>query len=125
MNRPIPEKKSSGLFGLSLRLARRRLSALRYRIGQEIAQIGLIGLGTMGANLALNIAEKGYPIAVFNPTFASTTGIRQCLVRRSPQGHLMLDPAMVDQAKSSVPALRRVGALAVGIGFPVADREIV
>ncbi|MEM8748731.1 MAG: NADP-dependent phosphogluconate dehydrogenase [Pseudomonadota bacterium] len=33
---------------------------------------GLIGLGTMGANLALNIAEKGFPIAVFNRT-ASTT----------------------------------------------------
>ncbi len=29
---------------------------------------GLIGLGTMGSNLALNIAEKGHPIAVFNRT---------------------------------------------------------
>ncbi len=32
------------------------------------AEIGLIGLGTMGAALALNIAEKGYPIAVWNRT---------------------------------------------------------
>ncbi len=30
------------------------------------AEIGLIGLGTMGSNLALNIAEKGFPVAVFN-----------------------------------------------------------
>lgn len=30
------------------------------------ADIGLIGLGVMGANLALNIAEKGYRIAVYN-----------------------------------------------------------
>lgn len=30
------------------------------------AQIGLIGLGTMGSMLALNIAEKGYAIAVWN-----------------------------------------------------------
>ena len=30
------------------------------------AQIGLVGLGTMGAALALNIAEKGFPIAVWN-----------------------------------------------------------
>ena len=30
--------------------------------------IGLIGLGTMGAALALNIAEKGFPIAVYNRT---------------------------------------------------------
>ena len=37
------------------------------------AEIGLIGLGVMGSNLALNIAEKGHPIAVYNRT-ASTTG---------------------------------------------------
>lgn len=36
------------------------------------AQIGLIGLGTMGANLALNIAEKGFQIAVFNRTTEKT-----------------------------------------------------
>ena len=32
------------------------------------AEIGLIGLGVMGSNLALNIAEKGHRIAVFNRT---------------------------------------------------------
>ena len=32
------------------------------------SQIGLIGLGTMGAALASNIAEKGFPIAVWNRT---------------------------------------------------------
>ncbi len=31
-------------------------------------QVGLVGLGTMGAALALNIAEKGFPIAVWNRT---------------------------------------------------------
>jgi 6-phosphogluconate dehydrogenase len=36
------------------------------------AQIGLIGLGTMGAALALNIAEKGFPIAVWNRTVSVT-----------------------------------------------------
>ena len=30
------------------------------------AQIGIIGLGAMGQGLALNIAEKGYRISVFN-----------------------------------------------------------
>lgn len=34
----------------------------------EKAEIGLIGLGTMGSNLALNIAEKGHRIAVYNRT---------------------------------------------------------
>ncbi len=35
--------------------------------------IGLIGLAVMGENLALNIASKGFPIAVFNRTTAKTT----------------------------------------------------
>ena len=36
------------------------------------SDIGLVGLGTMGAALALNIAEKGFPIAVFNRTAGVT-----------------------------------------------------
>ena len=36
------------------------------------AEIGLIGLGVMGSNLALNIAEKGFNIAVYNRTTATT-----------------------------------------------------
>lgn len=40
------------------------------------SQIGLIGLGTMGAMLALNIAEKGFPIAVWNRTVAVTHGFK-------------------------------------------------
>ncbi|MBB2973776.1 NADP-dependent phosphogluconate dehydrogenase [Mesorhizobium sp. RMAD-H1] len=38
----------------------------------EKADIGLIGLGVMGANLALNIAEKGYRVAVYNRTTEKT-----------------------------------------------------
>lgn len=37
-------------------------------VNENKPSVGLIGLGTMGASLALNIAEKGYPIAVFNRT---------------------------------------------------------
>ena len=37
-----------------------------------MAEIGLIGLGTMGAALTLNIAEKGHSIAVFNRTTERT-----------------------------------------------------
>ena len=40
------------------------------------AQIGLIGLGTMGAMLALNIAEKGFPIAVWNRTPSVTQAFK-------------------------------------------------
>ncbi len=35
--------------------------------------IGLIGLGTMGTNLALNFADNGYPIAVFNRTTSKSS----------------------------------------------------
>ena len=34
------------------------------------SETGLIGLGTMGATLSLNIAEKGFAISVFNRTIA-------------------------------------------------------
>jgi 6-phosphogluconate dehydrogenase len=34
--------------------------------GTTKAQIGLIGLGVMGENLALNIERNGFPVAVFN-----------------------------------------------------------
>ena len=37
-----------------------------------MAHIGLIGLGTMGSALALNIAEKGFDIAVWNRTGSVT-----------------------------------------------------
>lgn len=40
------------------------------------AEIGLIGLGTMGSNLALNIAEHGYKIAVYNRTTARADEFR-------------------------------------------------
>ena len=36
------------------------------------AEIGLIGLGTMGAALALNIADKGFEVAVWNRTTSTT-----------------------------------------------------
>ncbi len=39
---------------------------------EAVADIGLVGLGVMGANLALNMAEKGYRVAVYNRTAART-----------------------------------------------------
>lgn len=39
---------------------------------REMPKMGLIGLGTMGSALALNIAEKGFPVAVFNRTIERT-----------------------------------------------------
>ncbi|MEM7377338.1 MAG: NADP-dependent phosphogluconate dehydrogenase [Pseudomonadota bacterium] len=41
------------------------------------ASIGLIGLGVMGANLALNIAERGNTVAVFNRTVERTAAFME------------------------------------------------
>ncbi|MFQ5871492.1 MAG: NADP-dependent phosphogluconate dehydrogenase [Candidatus Geothermarchaeales archaeon] len=38
----------------------------------ERCEIGLVGLGVMGRSLALNIAEKGFSVAVFNRTTQTT-----------------------------------------------------
>ncbi|MEP5758012.1 MAG: NADP-dependent phosphogluconate dehydrogenase [Litoreibacter sp.] len=38
----------------------------------SISEIGLLGLGTMGAALSLNIAEKGFALSVYNRTAAKT-----------------------------------------------------
>ena len=39
---------------------------------ETTSDIGLIGLAVMGQNLALNIADHGFNISVFNRTFAKT-----------------------------------------------------
>jgi len=38
----------------------------------EKAKIGVVGLGVMGLNLALNIERNGYPVAVYNRTTSKT-----------------------------------------------------
>jgi 6-phosphogluconate dehydrogenase len=57
------------------------------------ADIGLIGLAVMGSNLALNIAEKGYRIAVHNRTAGR---IDEFMVTAREQG---LDGKVVPQAE--------------------------
>ncbi len=36
------------------------------------SNIGLIGLGVMGSNLALNLSDKGYSLSVYNRTYSLT-----------------------------------------------------
>ncbi len=40
------------------------------------ADIGVLGMGTMGAMLALNVAEEGFETALFNRTVAKAFGVR-------------------------------------------------
>ncbi|MBB4005410.1 NADP-dependent phosphogluconate dehydrogenase [Aurantimonas endophytica] len=45
-------------------------------MSDKTADIGVVGLGTMGSNLALNIAEKGFTVAVHNRTSAKSFALR-------------------------------------------------
>ncbi|PSR88219.1 6-phosphogluconate dehydrogenase, decarboxylating like [Actinidia chinensis var. chinensis] len=48
-------------------------------------RIGLAGLAVMGQNLALNIAEKGFPISVYNRT---TSKVDETVERAKVEGNL-------------------------------------
>ncbi|XP_023634321.1 6-phosphogluconate dehydrogenase, decarboxylating 2, chloroplastic-like [Capsella rubella] len=50
-----------------------------------LSRIGLASLAVMGQNLALNIAEKGFPISVYNRT---TSKVDETLDRASDEGKL-------------------------------------
>ncbi|WZZ86059.1 6-phosphogluconate dehydrogenase, decarboxylating 1, chloroplastic [Brassica napus] len=50
-----------------------------------LSRIGLAGLAVMGQNLALNIAEKGFPISVYNRT---TSKVDETLDRAAVEGNL-------------------------------------
>src|SRR6185369_3987183 len=53
---------------------------------KAVADIGLIGLAVMGENLALNIADHGYKVAVYNRT---TETMRKFIARENPPGGLV------------------------------------
>ena len=43
----------------------------------ELADIGVVGLGVMGANLALNLAEHGFRVAVYDRDFSKADALSQ------------------------------------------------
>nr|GME06756.1 6-phosphogluconate dehydrogenase, decarboxylating 2, chloroplastic [Ipomoea batatas] len=54
---------------------------------QALSRIGLAGLAVMGQNLALNVAEKGFPISVYNRT---TSKVDETVERAKREGQLPL-----------------------------------
>ncbi len=83
------------------------------------ADIGLIGLAVMGSNLALNIAEKGYMIAVHNRTASK---IDDFVVTAKEQG---LDGKIIPEAdlKSFIQSIKRPRSVIIMVkaGKPVDD----
>lgn len=59
------------------------------------ADIGLIGLAVMGSNLALNIAEKGYTIAVHNRTAAKIDDFMVTAREQGLDGKAIPEPDLV------------------------------
>src|SRR5262245_44751911 len=57
-----------------------------YMAQQAVADIGLIGLAVMGENFALNIADHGYKVAVYNRT---TETMKKFIARENPPGGLV------------------------------------
>ncbi|NMA38379.1 MAG: NAD(P)-binding domain-containing protein, partial [Papillibacter sp.] len=53
---------------------------------KEKADIGLIGLAVMGENLALNMASKGFRVAVFNRTTERTESFLKRLEGQAIEG---------------------------------------
>ena len=67
-------------------------------------EIGVVGLGTMGCNLALNFADHGFPVAVYNRTAEKT---REFMAREAAPG--ICGPAMT--CRNSPGLLRQPGPL--------------
>uniref|UniRef100_A0A2N9EJS2 phosphogluconate dehydrogenase (NADP(+)-dependent, decarboxylating) n=1 Tax=Fagus sylvatica TaxID=28930 RepID=A0A2N9EJS2_FAGSY len=68
-------------------------------------RIGLAGLAIMGQNLALNIAEKGFPISVYNRT---TSKVDETVERAKQEGDLPAG-APVDQTIKTLSAYMEKG----------------
>jgi 6-phosphogluconate dehydrogenase len=69
--------------GLKLPQAASHMSSASDGGGAARSRVGLVGLAVMGQNLALNIAEKGFPISVFNRSPEKTDN---CVARALKEG---------------------------------------
>lgn len=59
-------------FDRTSRWVSQRASMATRAVGGAVSEIGLVGLAVMGQNLALNVAEKGFNISVYNRSFDKT-----------------------------------------------------
>jgi 6-phosphogluconate dehydrogenase len=78
--------------------------------------IGLIGLAVMGENLALNIANHGFSVAVYN----RTAGRTKAFVEGSAQGHDIVGTYTLAELVGTLEKPRRI-ILMVKAGQPVDD----
>ena len=79
-----------------------------------INEIGLAGLGVMGENLALNIANKGFSVSVYNRTLEKTRRFAE----RLTSGETILPTFSIQEFLNSLEFPRRI-LLMVTAGSPV------
>lgn len=75
---------------------------------------GVIGLGVMGRNLALNIEEKGFPVAVWNLEFETT----EEFLGNEARGLKILGVRGLDELVEALPRPRRI-LMMIKSGSPV------
>lgn len=82
--------------------------------GQGATHYGLIGLAVMGANLTLNIADHGFPIAAYNRTYKVT----EAFMAGEARGKPITSAATMKEFVASIERPRRIIIL-VKAGGPV------
>ncbi|MXQ13191.1 NADP-dependent phosphogluconate dehydrogenase [Microvirga makkahensis] len=87
-------------------------------MSSEKADVGVLGLGTMGAMLALNFAEKGFHVGLFNRTAEKATRLRD----DNPELGGRLHPARSVEAFVAALQSPRVIVLMVNAGRAVDDQ---
>ncbi len=88
--------------------------------GKGMADLGVLGMGTMGANLALNFADNGgFTVALFNRTVEKAHGVREA----NPNLAERLRPAETIEDFVASLTSPRVVVIMVNAGAPV-DEQI-
>jgi len=83
---------------------------------EATSQICVVGLATMGQNLALNIARNGFPVTVWNRSWDKT----EATLARSKKGERMVGAKTPQEVAASLVRPRRL-LLLVKAGQPVDD----
>ena len=89
---------------------------------QAVADIGLIGLAVMGENLALNIADHGFKVAVYNRT---TDVMRKFVARENPPGGLVACETLEDLVRAVKKPRKFIILVKAGSAVDTVTRQLI
>ena len=97
---------------------------------EDLAQFGVIGLGVMGANLALNVEDKGFSVAVYDRARSQTDGFMTKAAGRKARpaydaGELVRSLARPRRILVMVPAGAPVDATIEGLVPHLAPGDVI